>query len=652
MGYKVMRWIFIATFFICSSMTTVYATSVEATSEFDDSQFTEGEETEEEKEARLAEEAALDYAEYMADLEEDDGYQNFLGIYSWANLEAFNTFEKDVYDSINANTSISDDDANTFLNLVIGSEENPGVADQFYELSEFFVAAQTESNVYDMREAINIMNSYDDVGYLSNFEEYINNTSQMLSEVEDSITSSSPRSYGDDLEAVEFANTIFTTKINNYKTKFELYSIPSTPILKRITNTAVVMNIVMLLAIIGLFVIRFKIIKKQQEYAWGSFKPLSLLSIPAVGVIFIGLFLYLFSTNMGEGNASYTMYLDGQLVASNYRIYLQDEASYTLDILASDSEGNMTATQIPITVAKSGLGSESRDLPEVLPADSAGPQFSVETSNEIYLLTDTEDQYAYETLSTALSDIGFDSIDPYVESAQASEYVFERYRNEFILPWPTPLIIPSMLLGTMFFMFILMPGPMVKMYMQELYTINKFCGFLSYNMAYRSNARVLVEETLQSLEACKFAEDFAIIFFEKDRLMTDKIQDISQIYSFKFFEMYLGIVNIIFDEGVSESTLKSLAIIQQFGDEYYNQADLFFKSKKGARGQLLMIIAICMIIPLMVKAQVADLYMLYVYTPSGYTMTIAIFLIWIGLICLVYNLYKDNKIVTKEGRYV
>lgn len=628
---------------------TIYASSTQ----FDNSDFVSEISSEEQAEIDQ-EKREEDYDNYQEQLELRDDFKNFSTIIFYEDADAFQAELKDVYDSMEGNGTYSAEQKNDYYNAVIGSDVEPGVMYQIYEINSLMKSYnENEDVVVDCSEALAIIQSYGSPKLTIDNIEYINQLNQMLIDISASFkevnlnTASS-----EEIQLAKESNVLFASNYKSILSQFEYLSLPKDGIFDRLLHTTVIMNIAFLIGTILLFVLRFPIIKKQQEYAWNQFKPLTLLVVPIVSLVFFIFFSWFFNPRYSVESPTYATYIDGVPVSGSERIYQNEEGSYHVSLIANGGDLSVSSTSFDVIVTSDpNIIASQGSLPTYQYGDIGVVEYATNGQNS-YVLPYSEDQYQYDTIGNIINNMEVTVTDDYEPDELALGYYIDYNRNEFILPIAVRLVFPSIFFGTLFFMFILMPKAMVKTYLNELYTINKFCGFLSYNMAYRSNARVLIEETLQSLEACKFAEDFAIIFFEKERNMTDKIQDISQIYSYKFFEMYLGIVNIIFDEGVSDSTLKSLSIIQQFGDEYYNQADMFFKSKNGAISSLLMIIAICVAIPVIVKTQAADMFSVYLNTGDGYTGTLVSYLIWYGLVCIIFNMYKNNKIVRAEGRYV
>lgn len=644
--------IFTALIVLCLTLLaipSIYASSTQ----FDNSQFVSDLTSEEISEIELQEKKS-DLAVYEEKVELQEDYKNFAGYNFYADEAAFEAELKATYDAMDANTDYSEEQKNDYYNAVIGSDVQPGVLYQFYDLSnQMKTYNENEKIVVDASAALEVINQYgspkdsvDNLKYLSQLSQELTEISGSFTEInEDSATA-------EEIQAAKESNILFTSALTAIRSQFDFYSMPKLSMFKRLTHSSVIMNIGMVIAVIVLFAIRFPVIKKQQEYAWNKFRPITLITIPIVAIIFFVFFTWFFTPSYSISQPTYKIYLDGKAATSSDRIYLNEVGTHTISLVAPGTDLTVGATSFNVIVTDDpSITASKEELPQWSYGTDGLTTFETEgNTNAVYQYTD--DEFKYVKVGTAIKDTGIIAKDSYEPDEVTLAFDVAYHRDEFVLPVALRLISPSLLFGTLFFMFILMPKPMVKMYLNELYTINKFCGFLSYNMAYRSNARVLIEETLQSLDSCKFAEDFAIIFFEKDRNMTDKIQDISQIYSYKFFEMYLGIVNIIFDEGVSDSTLKSLSIIQQFGDEYYNQADMFFKGKNGAISALMMIIAICVAIPVVVKLKAGLMFFTYLFTAGGYTATIGSYLIWFGLVCNIYNMYKDNKIVRAEGRYV
>ncbi|WOO91844.1 hypothetical protein R2F61_04695 [Mollicutes bacterium LVI A0078] len=618
---------------------------------FDNSEFV-SEISEEQKAAEELQKKQEDYDTYQEKLDARPGYSNFSGFTTIGDEEAFNDWEKTLYSRMANSKKYSDDVKTEYLNLVLGDSTTDGLTDRMFEYSQMIEDYQSDSSiVVDTSDANKLML---EIGYPTptiGYKDYLNMLERIIAETPDLFVEVNVNTATEEeIIAAQESNIEFTGQLQSITNVFQYYSQPKVSLMSRFGNSPVVMNIAAIIAVVVLFIVRFPVVKKQQEYAWGSFKPLSLLTIPAVGAVFFIFFSVLLSSNMTVTSKNYDIYLDGLKVSTSDRIYLDEIGQHSMYLVNKGSDDSVSTTYLTINISD-GSPIQGTELEVNQYGDVGAAMFEAEVNSNVINLTASDDEFAYMTVRDVIGQNTITTVDKF----EPDSYTYPRYievrRNGFILPYKLVFIWPGLLFGTLFFMFMLMPKPMVKMYLEELYTINKFCGFLSYNMAYRSNARVLIEETLQSLEACKFAEDFAIIFFEKDRDMTDKIQDISQIYSYKFFEMYLGIVNIIFDEGVSDSTLKSLAIIQQFGDEYYNQADMFFKSKNGAMSSLMMIIGICMGMPIMVRKNTTSLFLTFVNTDTGYTFTIGCYLIWFGIFCLIYNMYKNNKIVRQEGRY-
>lgn len=637
---------------ICLSLFIITVPSLRATT-FDNSDFVSELSSEELLAEELSEKQA-DLDQYNERIEKRTKYANFAGISAYNDEQEFTEYKTSLYESMEKQSRFSEEQKNQYYLLMFGENGNgSGIVNTINDFNKYLEEQNgREDVVIDTSAAVDlIINSgapdltIDNLDYITDLQNMIIQFPDLFVELKVSDASS------EELNAARESNVLFTKLYTLKLNELEYLSIPKVKTINRFTNSQVIMNIGLLIAIIVLFAIRFPIIKKQQEYAWNKFRPITLLTIPLVGLVVFGFLTYFFGMNIALDSTSYDIYANGTLVTTSDRIYLNEQQSYKIDIVSVGSENSLATTSVYVNVSENPNQISGEQL-EVLSYGGLGTtEFTTTTGNTInYQLTD--DPYSYVSINNILLGLGFEASNTF----EPDELLFPRYietrRNVFVLPTNMVLIIPSLMFGTLYFMFLLMPKPMVKMYLNELYTINKFCGFLAYNMAYRSNARVLIEETLQSLEACKFSEDFAIIFFEKNRNMTDKIQDISQIYSYKFFEMYLGIVNIIFDEGVSESTLKSLSIIQQFGDEYYNQADMFFKSKRSAIGSLMMIIIICMVLPVLVRSNIGEMFLVYMNTDTGYTFTIGCYLVWFGIICLINNMYKNNKIVRKEGRYV
>lgn len=625
----------------------------DSTSVYDNTEF-ETELTSEEQTAADLKAKKEDYQTYIS-LRENITFVQFSQVNGFKDEQAFHDYEEGLYTEMRDDTSVTQENKDSYYIAMIGDPTTDGLTDIIYDFTNKLKAYGEDEKIYDVRGALTILNAVQrpDVN-ISNLQ-YIAETKELITELDQAITIADKSTLSEEeLAKINNANILFSNQLNGLMENMKIYSLPQKSLLSRLTNTQVVFNIALLIGGLVLLAVRFPIIKKQQEYAWGQFRAVSLISIPVVTGIFYILFYVLFQPLAAVDEMDYSLAVSGVPVNAQDRVMINQQQTQTLYIYTNGSDNIVTATSIDIVVTNdpNRVASKSTELPEYTISSEYSTKFSVETSNEYVIPVNEDDEYAYVTYSAILKAIGFSATDDYEPNEDLEIGTINQYRNTFFLKFKYVLIIPALFFGILFFCFILMPDQMVKMYLNELYTINKFCGFLSYNMAYRNNARILIEESLHSIDSGKFAEDFAIIFFEKDRKMIDKINDISQIYSFKFFEMYLGIVNIIFDEGVSESTLKSLGIIQQFGDEYYNQADLFFKSKKAARGQLLMIIIICMLIPIMVKFQVSSMLSLYITTGAGYNFTIGVYIAWFGLICLIFNMYKDNKIVRKEGRYV
>lgn len=625
---------------------------VASSSDFDNSQFV-SELTSEEQEEQKQQAITEDYELYMEQQQLRTGYKNFSRI-GYIRTEAdFASYEKSLYDTMAVDSRYSNQQKNEYYNLVLGDSTTPGLVDEKYQFEQQLREySEDDSVVVDCTQAVAYIDSLgyptpsiDHRDYIKLMSDIVTETPQQFTVID--IATASPEVIAE----AKQSNIEFTEKYNALSNLFEYYTIPKLSISKKLTHSPVLMNIGSIVAVVILFIVRFPVVKNQQIYTWDKFRPITLLVIPAVAIPVFGFFSFMLSVHLPVESPSYEIYLNGEKVSSRDRIYLDQPQTASLLLVGAGSDNSVASTTLKLNVGPSLQPIPSGNEITVKQYGSTGTASFETAGYDTINLATSEDNYSYVTVKDAIGQLELTMSD----SFEPDELVYPRYintrRNEFILPQQLVLVWPSLLFGTLYFMFILMPGPMVKRYLEELYTINKFCGFLSYNMAYRSNARVLIEETLQSLESCKFTEDFAIIFFEKDRNMTDKIQDISQIYSYKFFEMYLGIVNIIFDEGVSDSTLKSLSIIQQFGDEYYNQADMFFKSKKGAKGSLMMIIAICMAMPFMVRKNTEMLFLIFANTPTGYTFTIGCYLVWFIIICVISNMYKNNKIVRQEGRY-
>ncbi len=648
---------------VCLSLFALSFTQFDASS-FDNSDFV-SEISSEELEKQEVQKQEEDTKAYNERIALRTPYQNFSGIKAYTDTQEFKTYKKSVYDRVeepNPNddyyevlSKLDQDQKTAYYIAMFGESGDAGLIQTINEFNKKLVEYNTNANVVvDASASVDSILAMGAPSLNVDNLEYINDLNNLISNFESQMkVINRNQASAEEIQAAEESNVMFTRLYQLKLNEIEYLSIPKVKITKRLMNNQVIMNIGLLVGIVILFVVRFPIVKKQQEYAWNKFRPLSLLAIPLVALLFFMFFNFFFGVTSKQDTTAYDIYMNGVQVTTADRIYLDKEAVYKLDIISTGYENTLAKTSIDIVVTSDPNSvATGGELETVQYGELGVSSFTSEMGNTVVITQNTENKYAYHTINEILVYMGFEATNRFEPDDLLLPAFVNSRRNVFILPTNLVLIIPSLMFGTLFFMFLLMPGPMVKMYLNELYTINRFCGFLAYNMSYRSNARVLIEETLQSLEACKFAEDFAIIFFEKDRDMTDKIQDIAQIYSYKFFEMYLGIVNIIFDEGVSDSTLKSLSIIQQFGDEYYNQADMFFKSKKGAIGSLMMIIMICMALPIMVKTNVGAMFIFYLTTPTGYTFTIGAYLVWFGLICVIYNLYKNNKIVRKEGRYV
>lgn len=618
---------------------------------FDNSEFV-SEISEEEKLEQEQQQIQDDYDAYQEKIESRPIFTNFSGFKTIGNEEDFNIWEKSLYDQMAGSSRYSEEVKTEYLNLVLGDSTTDGLTDRMFEYSQMIDDYMENSDVVVDTSAANELMI--EIGYPTpqiKYKDYVNMLERIVTETPDLFVEVNVNSATkEEIIAAKESNIEFTGQLQSITNLFQYYSQPKVTLISRLGNSPVIMNIALIIAVIILFIVRFPVVKKQQEYAWGSFKPLSLLVIPLVGSVFFLFFSFLLSSNLTIEGSNYDIYLDGEKVTTSDRVYLDEIEEHSMYLVSKGYDDSISTTNLIINV-NDGEILAGNELEVNKYGDVGAANFEAEVNSNVINLTASDDEYDYMTIKDIIAQNTITTTDKF----EPDEYIYPRYisvrRNGFILPRQLVLIWPALLFGTLFFMFLLMPNAMVKMYLNELYTVNKFCGFLSYNMAYRSNARVLIEETLQSLETCKFAEDFAIIFFEKDRDMTDKIQDISQIYSYKFFEMYLGIVNIIFDEGVSDSTLKSLTIIQQFGDEYYNQADMFFKSKKSAMSALMMIIGICMGMPIMVRVNTTTLFLTFANTDTGYTFTIGCYLIWFGIICMIYNMYKNNKIVRQEGRY-
>lgn len=255
------------------------------------------------------------------------------------------------------------------------------------------------------------------------------------------------------------------------------------------------------------------------------------------------------------------------------------------------------------------------------------------------------------TFEEALDKAGIEFTDEDISFGEVRKWRYEELIKRQV-PVQIGLIAPAFLIATLMFHFVFYNKKIVAKYVNELYEINKFCGFLTYNLTYRNNSKVLIQETLASIDDGQFSRDFELIFFEKGRDMKDKLADISAIYNYKFFEMYLRIANIIFDEGTSDETIKSLEIIQTMGDTYFDKVDLFFRTKESSMGQVRMIIVISSLLPFIVKTQSFDMFSYYQNTNGGYMFIMMFYLAELGIFLLTQKIYRDNKIIKKEGRYV
>lgn len=353
-----------------------------------------------------------------------------------------------------------------------------------------------------------------------------------------------------------------------------------------------------------------------------------------------------------EGN---TIYIDpnGPYLDDNDELYTSDTGVAIKDF---DKAGNydlepVTTNLIIHVIDATEYAANPKDYKNVKTKfesqyDKYSPTYYAKYS-EVYLPTTASDTMLFRVLQSSEIGISTSIQNDYDEVAEIIQT-----REAMILPFPFATIPTAILLASMFYHFIFFSKAVVKAYLDELYNINKFCGFLSYNMSYRANARVLVEDTLSSIDDGQFKDDFALIFFEKDRTMQEKIADISNIYSFKFLEMFLGIAAIVFVEGPSDSTTKSLQIIQGLGDDYFIQADLFFRTKQGSMSQLQMIIIISAAIPAMVKVNIGPMLVYYINTGVGIMVTGGFYVLVLLIFVLVHRMYMDNKIIRKEGRYV
>lgn len=451
-------------------------------------------------------------------------------------------------------------------------------------------------------------------------------------------------------------------------------------------------NIFVVLGAIVLWIVRWPKTKEYQMYAFGEVKPLYFAIFAGLVVGFYLFFSFIFSLNTNKDNINSRLILNNGDISISDELDMTQPSSQTISIITGNVDYDRTganddtcyiqtsADMAPVASAD-GFALESCTYYQpietylvinIVPSDtkiknvrpSSGsieyaysqyePLYSQKLI-EINIPMDEGSKKVYEgrplTYKDALDMAGIEFTKPIELEREDLEKVKDA-REAMLLPFPYALIPMSLLLASLIFHFVLFSKAIVKQYLQELYTINKFCGFLSYNMSYRSNAKVLVEDTLSAIDDGQFKDDFALIFFEKDRTIKEKMSDITNIYTFKFLEMYLGIAAIVFEEGPSESTMKSMQIIQVLGDEYYNQADLFFRTKAGAMSSIYMIAIISALIPAMVKINIGSMYVYYVNSGSGFVVTLGFYLVMIGIFVMVNRIYVNHKIIRKEGRYV
>ncbi len=481
--------------------------------------------------------------------------------------------------------------------------------------------------------------------------------------------------------------------------------------------------IIMLLATILLWVLRFKKTKSYQIYAFNQMRNSYLVMFLIVTIIFTFYLNFLYSLNTGTNDQMSKMVItdqQGEQYKPTDRIDLSQPSKTTYTLTYTESipylyQDKNGATKDdngqPYTEANGVPGTPNPETGEYIYIDPNGlylddndqpytkengiPIDDFDKSGEYKLdpvstniTVNIVDQDTYENSKPTKGDFkyNYNRYEPTFEVKYSEIYVsmdddeIKNFKQMFkangvkleskvevegkdlaevqsaLLKHKIPTNIANipiaLFIASLFYHFIFFSKPVVKAYLDELYNINKFCGFLSYNMSYRANARVLIEDTLSSIDDGQFKDDFALIFFEKDRTMQERVADISNIYTFKFLEMFLGIASIVFVEGPSDSTTKSLQIIQGLGDEYFIQADLFFRTKEGSMSQLRMIIIIAGLIPAMVKVNIGAMFVTYVNTGVAFYVTAGFYFVIVLIFVLVNRMYMDNKIIRKEGRYV
>lgn len=435
-------------------------------------------------------------------------------------------------------------------------------------------------------------------------------------------------------------------------------------------TTLLIFNIFCLAAAIGLIVLKRPKIKEIQMYVYEREKPTDYLFLIGIWIIIFLILSNLFSMglkadistnfvvkNAGKGISNSSPYDTSKPGTKKVSFIWQDDAGNEADYAYNVHVVEQVPNKVPKASNKVITKGFNKDNPaeelkvliarELKPYWDSDPGLDAKTKyQDIYF--GVGEQVAYSEIPVRAETVVTDKM------AIAPKFIANINTNIPNKFWASPIkfIAPSLFMATLLFHFWFYNKKIVKTYVTELYTINKFCGFLTYNLTYRNNSKVLIEETLSSIEDCQFSRDFATIFFEKGIPMGEKLSNIAEIYNYKFFEMYLSIAQIIFEEGVSRETLKSLAIIQALGDDYYDKIDLFFRAKKGAMGQITMIIVIGSIIPFMIKNSVGDMLLTYFASDSGYMFMMVFYTIQIGIFIKISRIYKDNKLIRKEGRYV
>ncbi len=226
----------------------------------------------------------------------------------------------------------------------------------------------------------------------------------------------------------------------------------------------------------------------------------------------------------------------------------------------------------------------------------------------------------------------------------------EVFKQTTFIPFFIQLMFPAFLLAQIAFVFVFYLVKVPNVYLEEMNNINRFTSFIVYNLEYYKSDQKIVAESLKGLEKDRFYYDVKGIYFSNDLDMEEKLQLLSEVYTFKHLQIFFRLFKIILEKGVSDVTLQSINIVKSTGDDYYTNMKELYLAKKGATFIIYFILGMMLVMLLIVRTALKIGFVYYLY--DHYILIMMFFGFLSAMLVVVTLKYKDNKLIDREGRYV